>query len=79
MLAYLFYWKGAFAGLHGLAERNKAAAWGKNVLVNKYYFDWLYTDVIVRFVKLPLATCGQLGQPARPRRRGQHRRQECRR
>jgi NADH-quinone oxidoreductase subunit L len=53
--AYLYYWKGAFAGLHGLSERNKLAAWGKNVLVNKYYFDWLYTDVIVRFVKLPLA------------------------
>jgi NADH-quinone oxidoreductase subunit L len=55
LLTYLYYWKGAFAGLHGLSERNKAAAWGKNVLVNKYYFDWLYTDVIVRFVKLPLA------------------------
>lgn len=54
-LTYLFFWKGAFAGLHGLSERNKVAAWGKNVLVNKYYFDWLYTDVIVRFVKLPLA------------------------
>jgi NADH-quinone oxidoreductase subunit L len=55
VLAYLYYWKGAFAGLHGLSERNGAAAWGKKVLVNKYYFDWLYTDVIVRFVKLPLA------------------------
>ena len=54
-VAYLYFWKGAFAGLHGLSERNKLAAWGKNVLVNKYYFDWLYTDVIVRFVKLPLA------------------------
>jgi NADH-quinone oxidoreductase subunit L len=53
--AYLFFFRGAFSGLRGLSERNKAAAWGKNVLVNKYYFDWLYTDVIVRFVKLPLA------------------------
>ncbi len=55
LFAYLYYWKGAFSALHGLAERNRVAAWGKNVLVNKYYFDWLYTDVIVRFVKLPLA------------------------
>ena len=55
VLAYLYYWKGAFAGLHGLSERNGAAAWGKKVLVNKYYFDWLYTDVITGFVKGPLA------------------------
>jgi NADH-quinone oxidoreductase subunit L len=53
--AYLYYWKGAFAPLHGLSERNRLAAWGKNVLVNKYYFDWLYTTVIVGFVKGPLA------------------------
>jgi NADH-quinone oxidoreductase subunit L len=53
--AYLYFWKGAFQGLHGLSERNKVAAWGKNVLVNKYYFDWLYTDVIVRWIKYPLA------------------------
>jgi NADH-quinone oxidoreductase subunit L len=54
-IAYGFYFRGAFRGLHGLAERNKVAAWGKNVLVNKYYFDWLYTTVIVGFVKGPLA------------------------
>jgi len=53
--AYFYYWKGAFAPLQGLSQRNKAAAWGKNVLVNKYYFDWLYTTVIVGFVKGPLA------------------------
>ena len=53
--AYLYYWKGALAPLQGLSQRNKLAAWGKNVLVNKYYFDWLYTDVITRFVKGPLA------------------------
>ncbi len=53
--AYLYFWKGAFAGLHGLSERNKLAALGKNILVNKYYFDWLYTEVIVGFVKGPLA------------------------
>ncbi len=55
LVAYLFYWKGAFKGLHGLSERNRLAGWGKNVLVNKYYFDWLYTTVIVGFVKGPLA------------------------
>jgi NADH-quinone oxidoreductase subunit L len=54
-IAYGYYFKGAFRGLHGLAERNTFAAWGKNVLVNKYYFDWLYTTVIVGFVKGPLA------------------------
>jgi NADH-quinone oxidoreductase subunit L len=54
-IAYGYYWKGAFRGLHGLAGRNALAGWGKNVLVNKYYFDWLYTTVIVGFVKGPLA------------------------
>src|SRR5690606_19851237 len=53
--AYLYYWKGALAPLQGLAERNRLAAWGKNVLVNKYYFDWLYTTVITGFIKGPLA------------------------
>ena len=52
---YAYYFRGAFQGLHGLSERNRLAAWGKNVLVNKYYFDWLYTDVIVGFVKGALA------------------------
>jgi NADH-quinone oxidoreductase subunit L len=54
-LVYAYYWKGALKPLHGLSERNRLAAWGKNVLVNKYYFDWLYTDVIVGFVKGRLA------------------------
>jgi NADH-quinone oxidoreductase subunit L len=54
-LAYLYFWKGAFRGLHGLSERNGLARWGKNVLVQKYYFDWLYTTVITGFVKGPLA------------------------
>jgi NADH-quinone oxidoreductase subunit L len=55
ILTYLYYWKGAFRFLHGLSERNSLAGFGKNVLVNKYYFDWLYTDVITGFVKGPLA------------------------
>jgi len=38
-----------------LAGRNKAAGLGKRILENKYYLDWLYTDIIVGFVKGPLA------------------------
>ena len=51
--AYLWYWKGK--GPHGITERNKLARAGYQVLENKYYLDWLYTDVIVGFVKGPLA------------------------
>jgi NADH-quinone oxidoreductase subunit L len=54
-LTYLYYWKGAMAPFQGLAARNRAAGWGKNVLVNKYYFDHLYTTMITGFVKGPLA------------------------
>lgn len=43
------------APIRDLSERNAAARGAKNVLVNKYYFDWLYTDVITGFVKGPLA------------------------
>jgi NADH-quinone oxidoreductase subunit L len=50
-----YYSKGLFAPLHGLAERNRVARLGKTILENKYYLDWLYTDVIVAFVKGPLA------------------------
>lgn len=55
LLPYLYYWKGGLAPLRNLSERNALAGFGKNVLVNKYYFDWLYTDVITGFVKGPLA------------------------
>ena len=51
--AYLWYWKGK--GPHGITERNKIARTGYKVLENKYYLDWLYTDVIVGFVKGPFA------------------------
>jgi len=54
-VGYLYYWKGAFKPLHGLAERHTLARTGKTILENKYYFDWLYTTVIVGFVKGPLA------------------------
>jgi len=53
---YLYYWKGMFAPLHNLTERSRVARVGKTILVNKYYLDWLYTDVIVGFVKGPLAS-----------------------
>lgn len=52
---YLFYWTDKLAKLHGLASRNKLAGGVKKVLENKYYLDWLYTDVITGFVKGPLA------------------------
>jgi NADH-quinone oxidoreductase subunit L len=39
----------------GLTTRNALARRGYQVLENKYYLDWLYTDVIVAFVKGPLA------------------------
>jgi NADH-quinone oxidoreductase subunit L len=51
--AYAWYWKGK--GPHGITQRNKVARTGYKVLENKYYLDWLYTDVIVGFVKGPFA------------------------
>ena len=52
-LAYAWYFRGL--GPHGITERNKVARTGHRVLVNKYYFDWLYTDVIIRAIKGPIA------------------------
>ena len=40
---------------NGLTKRNRLAALGYRILENKYYLDWLYTDVIVAFVKGPMA------------------------
>ena len=54
-VTWVYYSKGAFGFLHGLSERNKLAGLGKKILVNKYYLDWLYTDVICGFVKGALA------------------------
>lgn len=53
-LVWSFY-TGRLKALQGLAGRNKAAGLGKRILENKYYLDWLYTDIIVGFVKGPLA------------------------
>ncbi len=52
-LAYLWFWRDA--GPHGVTERNRVAHGGYTVLVNKYYFDRLYTDMIVGSVKGPIA------------------------
>ncbi len=52
-LAYLWYFRGL--GPHGITERNRAARAGYTVLLNKYYFDHLYTDIIVADVKGPIA------------------------
>jgi NADH-quinone oxidoreductase subunit L len=52
-LAYGWYFRGL--GPHGITQRNRLARGGYRVLEQKYYFDWLYTDVIVRAVKGPIA------------------------
>ena len=52
-LAYAWYFRGL--GPHGITERSKLARAGHRVLLEKYYFDRLYTDVIVGAVKGPIA------------------------
>ena len=52
-IAWSYYWKGW--GPQRLAEKNSVARAGKTFLVNKYYLDWLYECVIVRFIKGRLA------------------------
>jgi NADH-quinone oxidoreductase subunit L len=51
--SYLYYWKAL--GPQRLSERNKLAYTGKQFLVNKYYLDYLYEDVIVASIKGPIA------------------------
>ena len=52
-LAYAWYFRGL--GPHGITERSKLARAGHRFLVEKYYFDRLYTDIIVGSVKGPIA------------------------
>jgi NADH:ubiquinone oxidoreductase subunit 5 (subunit L)/multisubunit Na+/H+ antiporter MnhA subunit len=52
-LSYAYYWRGL--GPQRLSERNSLARAGKTFLVNKYYLDYLYENVIVAFIKGPLA------------------------
>jgi NADH-quinone oxidoreductase subunit L len=49
------FYTGKLPFLVGLTSRSKVARFFKRILENKYYLDWLYTDVIVNFVKYPLA------------------------
>jgi len=53
-VAWAFY-SGRLRALHDLSVRNAVARVGKMILVNKYYLDWLYTDVIVGGIKGPIA------------------------
>ena len=52
-LSYLYYWARVLP--QNLTERNAPARAGKTFLVNKYYLDHLYTDVIVGGIKGPIA------------------------
>jgi len=52
-LAYAWYFRGL--GPHGITERNTMARAGHRFLVEKYYLDKLYTDVIVGAVNGPIA------------------------
>ena len=48
-VAYLYYWRKA--GPQNLSERNGLARAGKTFLVNKYYLDHLYEDIIVNGIR----------------------------
>jgi len=52
LLAYAYWFRGA---LHGATERSRLARVGHTVLVNKYYFDHLYSGVIAEGTKGPIA------------------------
>jgi NADH-quinone oxidoreductase subunit L len=54
-VAAAFYFRGAFKPLHGLTRRMAPARAGYALLVNKYYLDHLYTDIIVGSIKGPIA------------------------
>jgi len=51
-LAYLYWFRDRF---HGATERSRVAHAGYTLLENKYYFDWLYVDVIAGSTKGPIA------------------------
>jgi NADH-quinone oxidoreductase subunit L len=52
-IAYLYYWKKI--GAVGLTEKSKLAHAFHTLLVNKYYLDVLYTDIIVAGTKKQIA------------------------
>jgi NADH-quinone oxidoreductase subunit L len=51
----LAFYTGKLPSWRDLSLRNAGARVGKTILVNKYYLDWLYTDVIVNSIKGPIA------------------------
>ncbi|MEY2450349.1 MAG: NADH-quinone oxidoreductase subunit [Acidimicrobiaceae bacterium] len=51
-IAYAYWFRGAF---HGATERFRIAHAGHTLLVNKYYFDHLYTGVIAAGTSGPIA------------------------
>lgn len=53
--SYLWFRKDQLGPFKGLTQRNAAARGGYTFLVNKYYLDVLYTDVVVGGIKGPLA------------------------
>ena len=71
-LAYAWYFRNL--GPHGITERNKLARAGHTVLVEKYYFDHLYTGDHRRRREGPDRQGGLLVQPEGHRRRDQRRR-----
>jgi NADH-quinone oxidoreductase subunit L len=52
-MAYLWYFRRS--GPHGITERSSLARAGYTLLVNKYYFDRIYTDGVAGGVKGPVA------------------------
>ncbi len=52
-ISYLYYWRNL--GPHGFTKKNRAANAGFVLLQNKYYLDYLYTDVIAGGTKGPIA------------------------
>jgi NADH-quinone oxidoreductase subunit L len=54
-IAWAYYEYHAFAFLHGLTERSKAALAGYTFVEQKYYLDKLWTDVVVGSIKGPIA------------------------
>jgi NADH-quinone oxidoreductase subunit L len=52
-IAYTFYWQRKFG--QDATKSNAMLRTGKAFLVNKYYLDYLYTDVIVGGIKGPVA------------------------
>jgi NADH-quinone oxidoreductase subunit L len=53
VVGYLYWWREH--SVTGLSERNRLARIGNTFLVNKYYLDHLYEDVIIGGIKGPIA------------------------